>query len=697
MIATCKSRPDCANFYIGKAIPKRQERIDHIANWRLQCKQTQNQLSDLVKQATFQTQKLNPKNVPKEHKKLTSFIKREADDAQERYEQSLKVASNNKFNCNNVLIKDHMTIQAQHSNINVDKSTTKILNTFNNVNINKRNSPFQERNITMAIERDPRAAQFIPALISMALTTLAASAAKAYTATTFIKNSVDTVKWTKDKVNPDNTNPAENEYTNDQVIIEMLHEKEFEKLINENMKLTMASNCQIKVSKKTRQIAAYIGDVYHTITSIILSKEDPTPQTFITDNMFQILKNTITDKYGVNPPKSIKYLKAKMTVTETSYIATISIPLEYDKSKCDVYKIMAAPQENMGKYYIPDITPTIFAANTRTSEYTVITELEYSACSRTPFCSSSNPTFSSKMAPCGVATFYGMDDKCIYKATEEKEFYYTAGAKTFYSIPKGQVKTFQVSCLQDNRRGIASNQEIKIKNRGHFSMKIGCFLSDSRTILRPNTRNLYDPIQNNQNSIENFPQEKEEDYEEEHILNTATDDITSDLEIHKIALYVLSSLAVIIPMIIVWICKRCASTKLQTCCLPFNEKDIKTLEKHIDKRPERKKKREKETAERMLHNNLNAQTATVENQHYEMQIVQKNNGTKHKRTLKDTDPQTRELAPLLKTKLEKPTTTNLIQCHLCPELVKSDNFENHCANTHDTKVNVTSFTPALAK
>ena len=228
-------------------------------------------------------------------------------------------------------------------------------------------------------------------------------------------------------------------------------------------------------------------------------------------------------------------------------------------------------------------------------------------------------------------------------------------------------------------------------------MKIGCFLSDSRTILRPNTRNLYDPIQNNQNSIENFPQEKEEDYEEEHILNTATDDITSDLEIHKIALYVLSSLAVIIPMIIVWICKRCASTKLQTCCLPFNEKDIKTLEKHIDKRPERKKKREKETAERMLHNNLNAQTATVENQHYEMQIVQKNNGTKHKRTLKDTDPQTRELAPLLKTKLEKPTTTNLIQCHLCPELVKSDNFENHCANTHDTKVNVTSFTPALAK
>ena len=63
-------------------------------------------------------------------------------------------------------------------------------------------------------------------------------------------------------------------------------------------------------------------------------------------------------------------------------------------------------------------------------------------------------------------------------------------------------------------------------------------------------------------------------------------------------------------------------------------------------------KRAKENAERTLQKNINAQAAPTECQTYEMKISQKNNGAqKHRRVLKDTDPQTREIAPLLKTKI----------------------------------------------
>ena len=153
-------------------------------------------------------------------------------------------------------------------------------------------------------------------------------------------------------------------------------------------------------------------------------------------------------------------------------------------------------------------------------------------------------------------------------------------------------------------------------------------------------------------------------------------------------------MAVIIPMIIIWTCKRCANSKILSCCLPFTVKDIETLEKHIDGRVERHMRR-RENHNRTLQKSSTTNNAPTENQNYEiykLQLTKKNTGARHKKPPTSDEPETRELAPLLKTKTETRTSTQA-KCHLCSDTLPHELLQTHYTDKHMMGEITTSFKP----
>ena len=670
---------------ICKGLPKWQDREEHIENWKIQCKSTQKHLQRTLQNAKYQAQKLDPAKLYRNKEQLTTFIKREANTNQNNYQEQL-TANNNRLNCSRIMTTYNNHNQGQQTSINVNNYYNRMMNSYNNLNNKNAATKTINRNTNIEIEK-----RSIPVFILTIGQMILNVGLTAYTAATFIKDGIIAAKWIQDKMAPTLNEPSPDTYTNDIMIAQLLKQEEFQYLLQQSMRFTVATTCEIKLTDKIRTIASYIDEVYNTIDSMLLSQKEPEPRTFLTDAMFNSINDEIYNKFSVTPPQTIKNLKAKLTVTNNSFVATISIPLEIDDTLCDVYRIIPSPKYKKGKYYLPEIRESLFAANTKKSEFTSLTQNEFDVCKANAFCSSSKPTFTSTMAPCGISSFYGMPDNCIYKQTEEQSFFHSTGGKTYYSIPKGKTESFQASCLHSNRRGVESNEQVEISNRGVFSLKVGCILTDTKTILRPNYRFLNDPITIQGTAMENFPDNDSEE-EQDDDMYTATDDIQNLLEIHQIILYVMSGLAVAIPVAVLWTCKRCANTKLQVCCSPFTEEDLQKLDAHVEQRPERREKRAQKKAAKALQQSGATATTINETDQYEMKIKHKNTAARHKKVHTMEEPQTRELTPLMKSKTEKQTSIQA-KCHLCSDILPPGLVKSHYENEHNVHENATSFNP----
>ena len=449
---------------ICKGLPKWQDREEHIENWKLQCKSTQNHLQRTLQNAKYQAKQLDPAKLYRNKEQLTTFIKREANTDQNTYQETLN-ANNNRLNCSRIINTNNNHNQGQQTTINVNNYYNKMMNSHNQLNNKNSATKTIKRNTNIEIEK-----RSIPVFILTIGQMLLRVGITAFTAATFIKDGIIAAKWIQEQMAPPLDKPSPDTYTNNIMIAQLLKQEEFQHLLQQNMRFTVASTCEIKLTDKIRTIASYIDEVYNTIDSMLLSQKEPEPRTFITDAMFNSINDEIYDKFRVTPPQSIKNLKAKLKVTNNSFVATISIPLEIDDTLCDVYRMIPSPKYKKGKYYLPDIGQNIFAANTKKSEFTTLTQNEFDVCNANPFCSSSKPTFASTVAPCGISSFYGMPDNCIYKMTEEQSFFHSTGGRTYYSIPKGKTESFQVSCLHSNRRGVTSNEQVEItKQRRIFT------------------------------------------------------------------------------------------------------------------------------------------------------------------------------------------------------------------------------------
>ena len=171
---------------------------------------------------------------------------------------------------------------------------------------------------------------------------------------------------------------------------------------------------------------------------------------------------------------------------------------------------------------------------------------------------------------------------------------------------------------------------------------------------------------------------------------TATDDIQYALEVHQTILYIVSALSVIIPIAILWTCKRCANTKLQVCCSPFTEEDLRKLDTFVEERPERRRNRAEMKAAKALQHRKDTETTIDKQERYEMKLHHKNPGGRHKKLNTTEDPKTRELTTLMKTKTEKQTSTEA-ECHLCHELLPPGLLQTHYTNEHKVTGKTTSF------
>ena len=287
-------------------------------------------------------------------------------------------------------------------------------------------------------------------------------------------------------------NSANNAGRGSDVLHLMLKKNDYNEQLDMAVQFITAINKETRIKEEIDIIIEYINDATAKLSTILNDKGyRPSAHEFISQNDYGNIKQQMRDRYKVNIPDSMRNIKATITVDRDAFLVEFVIPINPELYMSDLYQLHGLGRFTDGKRYEPDLHVQYVAISTRGDRiFTKLEKSELMDCKEQEFCTATHPAITKVDKSCGLCSYFQKRKDCCRYITPNdpnQPRFLTLGRKIFYVTDHDKELNLTITCLNEVRSSLQSQEQIILSGVGFFTLDIACqaATTDEKIIIRP--------------------------------------------------------------------------------------------------------------------------------------------------------------------------------------------------------------------